>query len=102
MMKRKKKMPEYVKFKSMREKGEKMDKKTVEAGESWEAINETLKLELPKLYSLSHKLISAATDRLIECQKDWYQTWTRKLESIIEGHSATGDLEADLVSIEKE
>lgn len=84
MQKRKKRIVEYARFKGLKERGEKPDKRTQEAGEQWIALNETLKIELPKLYSLTKKLVEACLINFVEIQVTWQDIWQRKMAGAIE------------------
>ncbi|KAF2435102.1 hypothetical protein EJ08DRAFT_668074 [Tothia fuscella] len=84
MAKRKKRLVEYVRHKTMVEKGEKPDKKLEQDAELFKAVNETLKEELPKLYALTKKLVEACLLNFIELQAEWQYVWQRKLEPFVE------------------
>ncbi|KAJ9645311.1 hypothetical protein H2199_003317 [Coniosporium tulheliwenetii] len=84
MQKRKKRIVDYARFKGMIDRGEKPDKKTQEAADQFQALNETLKLELPKLYALTKKLIEACLDQFIDVQKQWQDIWRRKVNVLDE------------------
>jgi hypothetical protein len=84
MAKRKKRLVEYVRYKTMVEKGEKPDKKLDQDAELFKAVNETLKEELPKLYALTKKLVEACLLNFVELQAEWQYTWQRKLEPFVE------------------
>lgn len=82
--KRKKRIVDYAKCKSIERKGEKLDKKTVEASELYEALNEQLKIDLPKLYTLTADLIQACLACHREIQMDWLWTWEMKLRPVLD------------------
>ncbi|OCK75767.1 hypothetical protein K432DRAFT_408736 [Lepidopterella palustris CBS 459.81] len=84
MQKRKKRIPEYVKYKSAKDRGEKIDKKTQELGEQWMALNDLLKTELPMLYAKTKKLIDSVMVSMINLQVTWHQTTSRKLRAVLE------------------
>ena len=81
---RKKRIVDYAKCKAIEKRGEKPDKKTIEASEMYEALNDQLKLELPKLYSLTASLVQACLNCFIDIQLTWYDTWERKLRPVLE------------------
>jgi hypothetical protein len=83
MAKRKKRLVEYVRHKTLVEKGDKPDKKLEQDAEHFKAVNETLKEELPKLYALTKKLVEACLINFVELQADWQHTWQRKLEPFV-------------------
>jgi hypothetical protein len=84
MQKRKKRLPEYAKYKQAKDKAEKLDKKARDAGRDWEDLNESLKLELPQLYALTKKLIERCLLSLINIQITWQSTCERKLQPTLE------------------
>ncbi|KXT11955.1 hypothetical protein AC579_1014 [Pseudocercospora musae] len=82
--KRKKKIVDYAKCKSEERRGQKPDKKTVEAAEMYTALNDQLKLDLPKLYSLTAQLVQNCLHCFIDIQMKWQSTWERKLKPVLE------------------
>lgn len=84
MEKREKRILDYARFKALKDRGDKPDKKTVEQGEQFMAINETLKEELPKLFSLTAKLVEACLNSFVQLQLQWNIVWRRKLSQAID------------------
>lgn len=84
MRKRDKRLMDYARFKSIRDRGDKPDKKTAEQGEQFVALNETLKDELPKLYSLTAKLMEACLENFVQIQSTWFNTLQEKLTSLVD------------------
>lgn len=84
MEKRKKRISEYAKFKAIRDRGEKPDKKTAEQGEQFIAVNDTLKEELPKLFTLTGKLVEACLQNFVQLQMQWLNIWKAKLRQAID------------------
>jgi len=82
--KRKKRMVDYARCKSIEKKGEKPDKKTVEAAEMYVALNDQLKLELPKLYELTASLVRGCLNCFLDIQLTWQDTWQKKLSPLLE------------------
>ncbi|KAJ5817558.1 hypothetical protein N7447_007566 [Penicillium robsamsonii] len=79
MRKRDKRLPEYARYKAIKDRGDKPDKKTIEQGEQFLALNDTLKDELPKLYALTAKLMAACLKNFIEIQTVWYSVLQKKI-----------------------
>jgi hypothetical protein len=79
MRKRDKRLPEYARYKAIKDRGDKPDKKTTEQGEQFLALNETLKDELPRLYALTAKLMSACLKNFIKTQTVWFSVLQRKI-----------------------
>lgn len=80
MQKRKKRLPDYAKYKLLKESGGKVDAKLKEIGDEFTAINGALKDDLPKLYAKTKILIEACQRNLIDSQRRWYQILTINLE----------------------
>lgn len=84
MKKRNKRLLDYARYKAVRDRGDKPDKKTAEHGEQFVALNETLKDELPRLYSLSGKFGQACLKNFIQIQSTWCSIIQQKLEPHVE------------------
>ncbi|GAB7344097.1 hypothetical protein MBLNU457_2001t1 [Dothideomycetes sp. NU457] len=82
--KRKKRVVDYAKCKALQVRGEKPDKRTLEASEIYQALNEQLKLDLPRLYSLTADLIQSCLACHVQIQKDWFWTWEMKLRPVLD------------------
>ncbi|KAF2212846.1 hypothetical protein CERZMDRAFT_40868, partial [Cercospora zeae-maydis SCOH1-5] len=106
--KRKKKIVDYAKCKSEERRGQKPDKKTVEASELYVALNEQLKIDLPKLYTLTAQLVQNCLNCFIDIQLKWQGTWERKLKPLLEASDIPSSIQQiepafqpDFVEIEK-
>lgn len=83
MQKRKKRLPDYAKYKLLKESGGKVDSKLKEIGDEFIAINGALKDDLPKLYAKTKALIEACQRNLIDSQRRWYQVLSLNLEKAL-------------------
>ncbi|KAL8827620.1 MAG: hypothetical protein Q9170_006944 [Blastenia crenularia] len=90
MQKRNKRVMDYARFKGIKERGDKPDKKTTEQGEQFVAINESLKEELPKLFTLTGKLVEACLNSFVQLQLQWHAIWRRKLGQALDNYKAIG------------
>ncbi|CAK1367997.1 unnamed protein product [Cercospora beticola] len=106
--KRKKKIVDYAKCKSEERRGQKPDKKTVEASELYVALNEQLKIDLPKLYTLTAQLVQNCLNCFIDIQLKWQGTWERKLKPLLEAADVPSSIQQiepafkpDFVEIER-
>ena len=86
MLKRNKRVMDYARYKAIKERGDKLDKKTAEQGEQYIAVNDTLKEELPKLFALTGKLVEACLNNFVQLQLQWQGVWRRKLSQAIDDH----------------
>ncbi|KAL4811097.1 hypothetical protein BDV18DRAFT_155709 [Aspergillus unguis] len=84
MKKRDKRLMDYARFKSINARGDKPDKKTAEQADQFIALNETLKDELPKLYSLTAKLMEACLKNFVQIQTTWYILLQKKIGPLID------------------
>ena len=90
---RKKRIVDYAKCKAIEKRGEKPDKKTVEASEMYLALNDQLKIELPKLYSLTAKLVQGSLSCFLDIQLTWTNTWERKLKPLLDVAEIPGSID---------
>lgn len=79
MRKRDKRLMDYARSKTAKDRGEKVDKKTLEQAEQFMALNETLKDELPKLYGLTAKFMDACLKNYIQVVTPWLDSLQRRL-----------------------
>ncbi|KAL2857859.1 hypothetical protein BJY01DRAFT_116305 [Aspergillus pseudoustus] len=84
MKKRDKRLMDYARFKSIKVRGDKPDKKTAEQADQFVALNETLKDELPKLYLLTAKLMEACLKNFVQIQTTWYILLQKKIGPLID------------------
>ena len=79
LQKRDKKLIDYARFKNMRDRGDKLDKRTVEKMEQWEALNREAKERMFKLLELTTKLVQSCLQSLVQIHSTWVHIWRRKL-----------------------
>lgn len=96
MQKRNKRLLDYARYKAVKDRGEKPDKKLTEQGEQFIAINVTLKDELPKLFALTGKLVEACLNNFVQLQLQWHVIWRRKLSQAIDDCEVPGQI-SDIV-----
>jgi hypothetical protein len=84
MAKRKKLLPEFLRHKAMLAKNETPDKRLADEVELFEAVNDTLIDELPKLYSLTKCLIDRCLEKFIFLCVKWNHDWMRKLGDFVD------------------
>ena len=93
MNKRKKRIVDYAKCKSDERRGQKPDKKTVEASDMYIALNDQLKIDLPRLYSLTGTLVQGCLKCFLDIQIQWHDTWQRKLRPLLEAADVPGSIQ---------
>ncbi|TPX23036.1 hypothetical protein DIZ76_014918 [Coccidioides immitis] len=79
MQKRNKRLLDYVKYKAVKDRGDRPDKKTTELGEQFIALNVTLKEELPRLLSLTGKLMETCLNNFVQIQTVWNMMMQKRL-----------------------
>ena len=84
MQKRKKRLVDHIRYKTAASKGEKPDKKLQLEEDQYNAVNETLKDELPKLYALTKKLVDACLWNFVDLQAKWQSILKRKIEPFVD------------------
>lgn len=77
--KRDKKLIDYARFRNMKDRGEKLDRKTVERMEQWEALNREAKERMTKLLDLTSILATRCLRSFVQIHLDWLDIWKRKL-----------------------
>ncbi|KAL8688014.1 MAG: hypothetical protein Q9218_005967 [Villophora microphyllina] len=92
MQKRNKRVMDFARYKSIKDRGDKPDKKTTEQGEQFVAINESLKDELPRLFNLTGKLVEACLNNFVQLQLQWHIIWRRKLGQALDNYKASGPI----------
>ena len=97
MAKREKRFADYARFKTIKARGDKPDKKTTEQSEQYQGINDTLKKEIPKLFALTGRLVEACLHNLVQIQRQWDLIWQTKLSQAIEGSDLPKDT-ADIIT----
>ena len=93
MQKRNKRVMDYARYRAIKDRGDKPDKKTTEQGEQFMAVNDTLKDELSKLYSLTGRLMEECLNNLIQLQVKWNVLWRKKLSQVLEDGRVPASLE---------
>ncbi|KAJ3566515.1 hypothetical protein NPX13_g7101 [Xylaria arbuscula] len=84
MKKRSKRRVDYEKFLQLQKGGKKIDKQLSELVEQYEALNEALKKELPKLSALTEKVGNICLGNFVNIQAQWYSIWKEKVKVVLE------------------
>jgi dynamin-binding protein len=94
--KRDKKLIDYARYSNMRDRGEKLDKKTIERMEQWEALNREAKERMEKLILLTAELVCGCLRTFIQIHLRWLDIWKRRLPPTM------NVVEAEIAQIEKD
>ncbi|CZR51338.1 uncharacterized protein PAC_01213 [Phialocephala subalpina] len=92
MKKRNKRRLDYEKSLNYKSSGKKIDDKLAEQVAQYEALNETLKIELPKLSALTKTLGRLCQIRLLFLKTEWYGIWQMKLSGALEANQFPNDV----------
>lgn len=80
MRKRAKRRVDYEKYVQLKAGNKKIDKQLAELNEQYEALNETLKKELPRLSALTAQVGNICLGKFVSIQTDWFRIWQAKMK----------------------
>ena len=83
MKKRQKRRVDYERAEQLRRGGKSLDPKLRELVEQYDALNDTLKTELPKLSLLTEKVGKICLGNFVNIQASWYKIWKEKLRVVL-------------------
>ncbi len=83
IQKRDKKSIDYARWKNMKDRGEKIDKKTSDRMEEWEALNREAKGRMLKLIDLTSQVVQGCLRSYVQIQCTWQMIWQRKLAAVV-------------------
>ncbi|TPX14183.1 uncharacterized protein E0L32_000577 [Thyridium curvatum] len=84
MKKRAKRRLDYEKAVQLKKGGKKVDKQLTEFVEQYEALNETLKKELPKLSANTEKIGNICLANFVNIQTNWFSIWKEKVKVVLD------------------
>ncbi|KLU87765.1 hypothetical protein MAPG_06758 [Magnaporthiopsis poae ATCC 64411] len=84
MKKRTKRRADYERAEQLKKGGKKVDKQLGELVEQYEALNETLKKELPKLSAYTEKIGNICLGNFVCIQVRWFSIWKEKVKVVLE------------------
>ncbi|EGX91768.1 Rho guanyl nucleotide exchange factor [Cordyceps militaris CM01] len=83
MKKRQKRRLDYERADQQRRGGKTLEPKLRELVEQYDALNDALKAELPKLSSMTEKVGKICLGNFVNIQASWYKTWAEKLRTVL-------------------
>lgn len=92
MKKRQKRRVDYERFEQLKRGGKSVDSKLKELVEQYEALNDTLKKELPMLSALTEKIGNICLGNFVNIQANWYSIWRDKMKTVLGDSPDTPDL----------
>jgi hypothetical protein len=93
MRRRQKKRIAYEKAQTLKAQNKKVDEKLAEQVEEYIALNDTLKIELPKLHSLTCKTVRLLEHKLMSLHMNFLLIWQDKLKTVLEVSDMPKDIE---------
>jgi hypothetical protein len=75
MKKRQKRRVDFERYEQLKRAGKSPDSKLNELVEQYDALNDTLKKELPKLSALTEKVGNICLGNFVNIQTNWYGIW---------------------------
>jgi dynamin-binding protein len=92
-MKRGKRRLDYERHLGMKAANKKIDDKTMAQVREYEALNETLKFELPKLAALTERIGKVCMERFVFIQSDWWGTLQAKIKAVSDANHVSTELD---------
>ncbi|KAL0939368.1 rho guanyl nucleotide exchange [Colletotrichum truncatum] len=82
MKKRAKRRLDYERSEQLKKGGKTVDARLKELVEQYDALNETLKKELPQLSALTEKIGNICLGNFVNIQANWYSIWVEKVKKV--------------------
>ena len=101
MKKRAKRRLDYEKAVQLKKSGKKVDKQLSELVEQYEALNETLKKELPMLSANTEKIGNICLGNFVNIQAKWFSIWKEKVKVVL-GDSHVPELSEVVTTFQRE
>ncbi|KAK4105508.1 hypothetical protein N658DRAFT_503640 [Parathielavia hyrcaniae] len=102
MKKRAKRRLDYEKYMALKANGKKVDKQLAELVEQYEALNDTLKKELPKLSAMTAKIGNICLGKFISIQAAWFAIWKEKVKAPLSDVTHVPELSEIVSSFQRE
>ncbi|CAG9970793.1 unnamed protein product [Clonostachys byssicola] len=102
MKKRQKRRLDFERNEQLKRGGKTGDAKLLELVEQYEALNDTLKKELPKLSTLTEKVGNICLGNFVRIQAKWYGIWKEKMKKVLVDCPDKPDLEEVVASFQRD
>jgi hypothetical protein len=102
MKKRQKRRIVWERAEQLKKAGKSIDPKLKELVEQYEALNDTLIKELPKLSALTEKMGNICLGNLINIQADWYLIWREKMRAVLADAPEMPELEEIVATFQRD
>lgn len=102
MKKRQKRRLDFERMEQLKRAGRNGDARLVEQVEQYEALNDTLKKELPQLSALTEKMGNICLGNFVNIQTRWYGIWKDKMKTVLGDCPDTPDLQQIVAAFEQD
>ncbi|KAF5026550.1 hypothetical protein F66182_1339 [Fusarium sp. NRRL 66182] len=102
MKKRQKRRVDYERYEQLKRAGKSIDSKLNELVEQYDALNDTLKKELPKLSSLTEKVGNICLGNFVNIQTNWYGIWKDKMKVVLGDSPDMPDLKEVVATFQRD
>ncbi|KAH6997838.1 hypothetical protein BKA56DRAFT_10201 [Ilyonectria sp. MPI-CAGE-AT-0026] len=102
MKKRQKRRLDYERYEQLKRGGKTPDAKLNELVEQYDALNDTLKKELPKLSALTEKIGNICLGNFVNIQVNWYSIWKEKMKAVLNDCPDIPDLKEIVTTFQRD
>ncbi|PKS10563.1 hypothetical protein jhhlp_002317 [Lomentospora prolificans] len=102
MKKRGKRRLDYERAEQLKRGGKTVDSKLKELVEQYEALNDTLKKELPRLSELTVKVGNICLGNLVNLQAEWFSIWKDKVKVVLENGDQMPELDSIVSAFQRD
>lgn len=102
MKKRQKRRLDYERCEQLKRGGKTPDAKLNELVEQYDALNDTLKKELPKLSALTEKIGNICLGNFVNIQVNWYSIWKEKMKAVLNDCPDIPDLKEIVTTFQRD
>ncbi|KAF4972211.1 hypothetical protein FZEAL_9639 [Fusarium zealandicum] len=102
MKKRQKRRVDFERYEQLKRAGKTIDSKLNELVEQYDALNDTLKMELPKLSALTEKIGNICLGNFVNIQTNWYFIWKEKMKVVLGDAPEMPDLEEVVATFQRD
>lgn len=102
MKKRQKRRVVWERAEQLKKAGKSVDPKLKELVEQYEALNDTLIKELPKLSALTEKVGNICLGNLINIQANWYLIWREKMRAVLADAPEMPEIEEIMATFQRD
>jgi hypothetical protein len=102
MKKRQKRRIDYERWEQLKRAGKSGDAKLNEQVEQYEALNDTLKKELPILSALTERVGNICLGNFVNIQANWFRIWKEKMKGVLTDCPDKPDLQEVVASFQRD